>query len=169
MQATWLDNDIYIYIGLVGRVFTNGPGDLGSIPSRVIPKTLKMVFDTSLLITQHYKVRIEVKWSKEMSSALPTPRCSSKWKGTLLVALDNSRQHAYIYHRNDINKLYTYHYIVYICIHISCLYIYIYNIYIYKKKLSTLAEGDPKALFSIATTPRCRERRYSTLPLKLTL
>ena len=26
-------------IGLVGRVFTNGPGDHGSIPGRVIPKT----------------------------------------------------------------------------------------------------------------------------------
>ena len=32
---------IYIYIGLVGRVFINGPRDLGSIPGRVIPKTLK--------------------------------------------------------------------------------------------------------------------------------
>ena len=30
-------------IGLVGRVFANGPGALGSIPGRVIPKTLKMV------------------------------------------------------------------------------------------------------------------------------
>ena len=38
-------------ISLVGRVFTNGPGDLGSIPGRVIPKTLKMVLDTSLLNT----------------------------------------------------------------------------------------------------------------------
>ena len=28
------------------RVFTNGPGDLGSIPDHVIPKTLKMVLDT---------------------------------------------------------------------------------------------------------------------------
>ena len=28
-------------IGQVGRVFTNGPGDWGSIPGRVIPKTLK--------------------------------------------------------------------------------------------------------------------------------
>ena len=27
------------FIGLVGRVFANGPGDLGSIPGRVIPKT----------------------------------------------------------------------------------------------------------------------------------
>ena len=39
------------FIGLVGRVFANGPGDLGSIPGRVIPNTLKMVLDTSLLNT----------------------------------------------------------------------------------------------------------------------
>ena len=49
------------FIGLVGRVFTNGLEDLGSIPGRVIPKTLKMVLDTSLLNTQHYKVRIKGK------------------------------------------------------------------------------------------------------------
>ena len=30
-------------IGLVGRVFANGTGDLDSIPGRVIPKTLKMI------------------------------------------------------------------------------------------------------------------------------
>ena len=35
-------------VGLVGRVFTNGPGDLGSIPGCVIPKTLKMVLDAAL-------------------------------------------------------------------------------------------------------------------------
>ena len=29
----------YWLIGLVGRVFANGPGDLGSIPGCVIPKT----------------------------------------------------------------------------------------------------------------------------------
>ena len=29
----------YIYIGMMVRVFTNGLGDLGSIPDRVIPKT----------------------------------------------------------------------------------------------------------------------------------
>ena len=39
-------------IGLVVWVFTNGLGDLGSIPGRVIPKTLKMVLGTSLLNTQ---------------------------------------------------------------------------------------------------------------------
>ena len=48
-------------IGLVGRVLANGLGDLGSIPGRVIPKTLKMVLDTSLLNTQQYKVRIKSK------------------------------------------------------------------------------------------------------------
>ena len=57
------------YIGLVGRMFGNGPGELGSIPGRVIPKTLKMVLDTSLLKTQRYKVRIKGKveqsWGKE--------------------------------------------------------------------------------------------------------
>ena len=45
-------------IGLVGRVFANGPVDMGSIPGRVIPKTLKMVLDTSLLNTQQYKVHM---------------------------------------------------------------------------------------------------------------
>ena len=47
--------------GLVGRVFANGPRDLGSIPGRVIPKTLKMVLDSSLLNTQQYKVHIKGK------------------------------------------------------------------------------------------------------------
>ena len=29
------------------------------------------------------------------------------------------------------------------------------------KKMATIVEGNPKAPFSIATTPRCRGRRYS--------
>ena len=55
------------------RVFTNGLGDLGSIPGEVKPKTQKMVFDAFLLNTQHYKVRIKgkVKQSREWSSTLP--------------------------------------------------------------------------------------------------
>ena len=63
----------YRFIALVGRVFASGPGDLISIPGRVIPKTLKMVLDTSLLNTQQYKVHIEGKMeqSRERSSALP--------------------------------------------------------------------------------------------------
>ena len=60
-------------IGQVGRVFTNGLGDLGSIPGCYIPKTLKMVLDTSWLYTQQYKVRIKgkVEQSRKKSSALP--------------------------------------------------------------------------------------------------
>ena len=57
----------------MSRMFANGPGDRGSIPGRVIPKTKKMVFDAPLLNTQHYKVRIKgnMEQSKEWSSALP--------------------------------------------------------------------------------------------------
>ena len=60
-------------IGPAVRVFANGPGDLGSIPGRVIPKTLKMELGTTLLNTQHYKVRFKgkVEQSWEWSSALP--------------------------------------------------------------------------------------------------
>ena len=60
-------------IGLAVTVFANGPGDLGSIPGRVIPKNLKMELDTTLLNTQHYKVRFKgkVEQSRERSSALP--------------------------------------------------------------------------------------------------
>ena len=60
-------------IGLVGRVFTNGPRDLSSIPGLVIPKSLKMELDTSLLKTQQYTVRIKgkVEQSSERSSAFP--------------------------------------------------------------------------------------------------
>ena len=60
-------------IGPAVRVFANSPGDLGSISGRVIPKTLKMELDTTLLNTQQYKVRFKgkVEQSREWSSALP--------------------------------------------------------------------------------------------------
>ena len=66
-------NCVYWFIGLAGRVFANGLGDMGSIPGCITPKTLKMVLDNSLLNTQHYKVRIKgkVEQPKERSSALP--------------------------------------------------------------------------------------------------
>ena len=51
-----LDSD-----SLMSRMFANGPGDRGLIPGLVIPKTLKMVLDATLLNTQHYKVRIKGK------------------------------------------------------------------------------------------------------------
>ena len=70
-------------IGLLSRVFANGPGDQGSIAGGVIPKTQKMVLDAALLDTQHYKVRIKgkLKQSRERSSALSYTSCSSYWKG----------------------------------------------------------------------------------------
>ena len=60
-------------IGLMITVFANGPGDHGSIPGWVIPKTQKMVLDATLLSTQHYKVRIKgkVEQSREWSSTRP--------------------------------------------------------------------------------------------------
>ena len=81
-------------IGLGVREFTNGPGDLGSIPGRVIPKTQKMVLDASLLNTQHYKVRIKgkVEQSREGVAPSPTHWCSSYRKGSLRVTLDYGRQ-----------------------------------------------------------------------------
>ena len=82
--------------GLV--TLANGSGDLDSIPGCVIPKTLKMVLDTSLLNTQQYKVLSRVKWSNPGKgvAASPAPRCSSYWKGSLPVTLDYGRQ-LYLY------------------------------------------------------------------------
>ena len=53
-------------------VFANGPGDLGSIPGRVIPKTLKMELDTTLLNTQHYKVRFKGKVEQSWNGVAPS-------------------------------------------------------------------------------------------------
>ena len=60
-------------IGPVGRVITNDPGDLGPILGHVIPKTFKMVLDTSLLNIQQYKVHMKgkVEQSRERSSTHP--------------------------------------------------------------------------------------------------
>ena len=83
-------------------MFANGPRDQGSVPGHVIPKTLKMVLDTSLPNTHHYKVcikgKVEKAWGR--SKVPPTPRCCSYWKGSLRVGLDYARQlyfYVYIY------------------------------------------------------------------------
>ena len=81
-------------IGLVVRVFVNGPGDLGSIPGRVIPKIQKMVLDSSLTDTQHYKVLIKEKLSNPGKGVAPSPTrwCSSYRKGSLQITLNYCRQ-----------------------------------------------------------------------------
>ena len=63
---------IYVSVCIYQAMFTNGLGDQGSIPGRVIPKTQKMVLDAALPNTQHYKVRIKGKMepSRKWSSAL---------------------------------------------------------------------------------------------------
>ena len=90
---------VYCTIGLGVRVFANGPGDLGSISGRVIPKTQKMVLDASLFNTQHYKVRIKgkVEQSREGVAPSPTHWCSSYRKGGLRVTLDYGRQLYFTY------------------------------------------------------------------------
>ena len=73
-----LTHDYYYYyinraICLMSRLFTNGQGDQGSIPGRVIPKTQKMVLDATLLNTQRYKVRSKgkVEQYREWRNCLP--------------------------------------------------------------------------------------------------
>ena len=58
---------------IVGRVFANGPEDLGSNLGRVIQKTLKIVLDIFFLNSQQYKIRMKGKaeQSKERSGVLP--------------------------------------------------------------------------------------------------
>ena len=65
-------NNVKIF-ELMSWVFSSGPGDQGTIPGRVILKTQKMILDTALFNTQHYKVRIKskVEQSREWSSTLP--------------------------------------------------------------------------------------------------
>ena len=71
------------------RVFPNGTGDRRLIPSRILPKTQKMVLDAA-----YYKVWIKGK----IEPSSPTPQCSSYSKGTLLVTLDYDRQlHFFIF------------------------------------------------------------------------
>ena len=63
---------IFIYVNQVGKIFAYGPRDWRSMLGWVIPKTQKIVLDTSLLTTQHRMVRIKskVEQTKERRSAL---------------------------------------------------------------------------------------------------
>ena len=44
-----LDSINFDYLGIMVKVFANGPGDLSSISGLVIPKTKKMVLDAPFL------------------------------------------------------------------------------------------------------------------------
>ena len=71
---------IYRAIGIMSRVFANGPGDRGSILGRVIPKTQKW----------YLMPPCWVKWSNSGNGVAPssTPQCSSYWKGSLQVSIE---------------------------------------------------------------------------------
>ena len=72
---SYLPITCYRLIGQEGKVLAYGPGDLGSISGRIIPKTLKMVLDTSLHNTQKYKVRI-ISRTLVGGGLTPLQRCS---------------------------------------------------------------------------------------------
>ena len=80
-----------------GRVFINGLGDWSSIPALVIPKTRKMVFDTSCLTLSIIRYVSRVKWSNPRKGVAPYPtsRCSSYWKWSFWVTLNYSH-HLYL-------------------------------------------------------------------------
>ena len=52
------------------RIFGNGPWDLNSVLGRVMPKSQKMVLNTSLLNTQSYKEHIESKVEQSWESSV---------------------------------------------------------------------------------------------------
>ena len=88
----------------MGRAFANGPGNLGSIPGHVIPKTQKWYLIPPCLTLSNIKYISRVKWSNPGKGVAlsTTPRCSSYWKRSLLVTLDYGCQ------------LYYYMYVIYV-------------------------------------------------------
>ena len=115
---------ICLAISQMSRVFANGPGDQGSIAGRVRPKTQKIVLDSALLSTQHYKVRIKgkVEQSRELSSAplhLGVVAIEKGAFGSPLTKVANFTTYIYLL------CVYVYTYIyIYICVCV-CIYIYI--------------------------------------------
>ena len=74
----------------MGRVFANR----GSIPGRVISKAQKWHLIPPCLTLSIIKCVSRVKYSNPGNRVAPSPipRCSSYWKGSLLVAIDYGRQ-----------------------------------------------------------------------------
>ena len=135
----------YMYFGPAVRVFANGPGDLGSIPGRVIPKTLKWYLIPPCLTLSIIRYGSRVKWSNPGKGVAPPLHLGvvAIEKGALGSPSTMVANFIYIYIQIYIltfmntyaSCIYIYIYI-YIYMHIICmnlemlLYIYIY-IYIY--------------------------------------
>ena len=69
-------------------------GKPGFNPRSSHTKDSKMILDSALLNTQHYKVKIKVKWNNSSKGVAPSPtsRCNSYWKGDLQDTLDCDHQ-----------------------------------------------------------------------------
>ena len=86
-------------IGLVVTVFVERPGDQGSIPRRVIPKTQKWYLISPCLTLSIIRYISRVKWSNPRKGVAPFPtlRCGSYWKENLRVTLDYGWLYIFIY------------------------------------------------------------------------
>ena len=95
MFSRFANTNISIYpvrlIGLVGRVFVNGPGGQCSIPYQKLKKWYLII---PCLTLSNIRYVSWVKWSnpRKRVAPSPTPRWNSYWKGSLLVAFDYGRQ-----------------------------------------------------------------------------
>ena len=87
-------NILYSVTGMIIWVFSNGPGDLGSIPGRVIPKTQKcyLMFPCLTLIIIRYVSRVKLTNPGKGVAPYPTLWCSRYQKKKLRVPLDLGRQ-----------------------------------------------------------------------------
>ena len=83
-------------------MFTNCPGDWCSIPDQDIPRTQKMVLDTSLLNTQHNKVHIKGKMeqSKERSNRLLYTLLNSYGQLSIIISI-STYIYIYIYRHRE--------------------------------------------------------------------
>ena len=74
-------NDKGFTVGMMVRVFANGPVDLGSIPGRVTPTFQKWYLMPPCLTLSITREGSMVKWSNPRKGVAPspTPWCSSYW------------------------------------------------------------------------------------------
>ena len=81
---------IKLTIDIMVRMFANSPGDLGSVPDQVIPKTQKWYLMSPCLTLCIIRYWLRVKWSNPRKRVVPspTPWCCSYRKGRLGVTLD---------------------------------------------------------------------------------
>ena len=105
-------------IGLMVRMFTNSPGDRGSISRLSHTKDSKKWYLMPLCLTLRIiRFASWVKWSNPRNGVAPspTPRCCSYWKRSHRVALNYARQ-LYFFTGSKIKRVSN--------VHILCAYAY---------------------------------------------